>query len=130
MSRFRGTWDESGGVVSDVTCNDIVDPQRLRDRLICLTSVSKDVEGELHLIESERQVCDDRCETLKTDQVLRLAVTSHPPCDDSQVLDGRLAVRRFVTAFSQGSGLRRGVHTGEFVWDGAGARVTGTLSGE
>jgi hypothetical protein len=116
--------------MSDVTCADLSDAGVLADKVICLTEVSKDVKGELRRLDAERQVCEkDRCVTLKTDHTLVLEVTSHRPCDRVPALDGRFVVRRFVTAFADGNGLRRGLHTGAFTWIGAGLRVTGTMSG-
>jgi hypothetical protein len=116
--------------MSDVTCTDLTDARILGDRVICLTAVSKDVKGELRLLDAERQRCEtDRCETLKTDHLLVLEVMSHRPCDAVPALDGRFVVRRFVTAFADGSGTRRGLHTGEFAWIGNGLRLAGTMSG-
>jgi hypothetical protein len=116
--------------MSDVTCADLTDAKILGDRVICLTEVSKDVRGELRQLDAERQVCEkDRCVTLKTDHLLVLEVGSHRPCDKVPALDGRFVVRRFVSAFADGNGLRRGLHTGAFTWTGAGLRVAGTMSG-
>lgn len=116
--------------MSDVTCDDLADARILADKVICLTEVSKDVRGELRRLDAERQVCQgDRCVTLKTDHTLVLEVAAHRPCDRAPALDGRFVVRRFVTAFADGNGLRRGLHTGAFTWIGAGLRVSGTMSG-
>jgi hypothetical protein len=62
---------------------------------------------------------------------LKLEVPAHEPCDSraSNLLDGVLAVRRLVTAFVDGSGENRGLHTGAFDWVGSDAQVRGTLSG-
>lgn len=116
--------------MSDVTCADLSDPKVLADKVICLTEVSKDVRGELRQLDAERQVCEkDRCVTLKTDHTLVLEVGSHRPCDRVPALDGRFVVRRFVSAFADGNGTRRGLHTGAFTWIGAGLRVSGSMSG-
>ena len=37
----------------------------LSDRIVCLSAVSKDLEGELRLLESEKEECRERdCTTL------------------------------------------------------------------
>ena len=108
------------------------DASGLWERHACLTSISKDARGELRLLDSERQVCDERdCVTLKTDHVLKVEVSGHQPCDTKagSQLDGVLYVRQLVTAFADGTGEGRGPHTGRFVWAGSGVRVHGTLSG-
>lgn len=48
---------------------------------------------------------------------------------EAGLLDGVLAVRRLVTAFVDGSGENRGLHTGALEWIGSDAQVRGTLSG-
>ncbi|WP_103960053.1 hypothetical protein [Nonomuraea solani] len=67
-----------------------------------------------------------------------MLLRSHAPCDSSlgRRLDGTFEVRDLTTAFAQGSGMRRGVHAGDFVWhvgditftvfEGAGAPSPGT----
>lgn len=108
------------------------DPDALFDRRVCLDEVSKDLDGELYLIESQIQVCDQRdCRTLKTFHGLRLHVASHEPCDSelARQLDGTLVVRQLVTAFANGSGERRGTHKGRFRWHGDGLLAEGYLSG-
>jgi hypothetical protein len=109
------------------------DPRELRDLAFCMHPVSKDVRGELVLLDSDLQRCaEEECRTLKTDHLLTLEnVVAHEPCDGelSRLLDGRLVVRSLITAFADGSGERRGLHTGVFDWSGSGGRVRGTLSG-
>jgi len=108
------------------------DPRALWDRPICLNPVSKNVRGDLRLLERELQTCEpDDCRTLKTDHLLKVEVRGHEPCDSkaSELLDGVLNVRRLITAFMDGSGENRGLHTGAFDWIGDGARVRGTMSG-
>lgn len=96
--------------------------------------LSKDVDGELNLLDRERQECtteERTCKTLKTDHMLRARVVGHEPCDSEvgKRLDGDLVVRRLVTALVDGSGENRGTHTGTFRWRGDGLVVDGTLSG-
>jgi hypothetical protein len=113
-------------------CHCLDDPRELWQQKICLSSISKDVRGELHLLERKPETCDELdCRTLKTDHLLKVEVQSHEPCDSelARALDGVLYVRKLVTAFSDGSGERRGPHAGAFVWVGAGVRVAGTMAG-
>lgn len=108
------------------------DPRELWNNLVCLRPVSKNARGELRLLDRELQTCDDQdCRTLKTDHLLQVDVEAHDPCDSraSGPLDGVFFVRQLITAFADGSGEHRGLHTGEFRWAGGGARVRGTLSG-
>lgn len=107
------------------------DAVRLWKQRVCLAPVSKDLRGELHLLERELQECKESdCATLKTDHVLKVEVHGHEPCDSelSKLLDGRLVVRRLVHALD-GSGERRGMHAGGFRWVGVGAVVEGRLAG-
>jgi hypothetical protein len=112
-----------------LTC--LEDPAQLWARRVCLDPVSKDLRGEMRLLDRERQECDDRCLTLKTDHVLKLEVLSHERCDSEvgRRLDGTLFVRRLVTALAGGTGEGRGLHTGAFRWVGDGVLVEGRLSG-
>ena len=118
--------------MSDRTFGCLDDPRALWNRRVCLSPVSKNLRGELRLLERERQDCEElRCRTLKTDHLLRVDVTAHEPCDSEVggLLDGELFVRRLISALSDGTGEGRGLHTGEFRWVGAGALVEGSLSG-
>jgi hypothetical protein len=57
-------------------------PKSLRERELCLSEVSKNLEGELRLLESEREDCKTpKCRTLKTMHLLELDVKSHRPCE-------------------------------------------------
>jgi hypothetical protein len=108
------------------------DPRELWEQRICLHPVSKNVRGDLRLLDRDLQTCEkEDCRTLKTDHVLKVEVSAHQPCDSAAagLLDGVLFVRRLVTAFADGSGENRGLHTGRFDWVGGGARVRGELSG-
>jgi hypothetical protein len=107
-------------------------PRELWHQLVCLRPVSKNVRGDLRLLERELQSCEqDDCRTLKTDHLLKVEVRAHEPCDSeaSGLLDGDFIVRQLITGFLDGSGENRGLHTGAFDWVGGGARVRGSLSG-
>ena len=118
--------------MSDHASGCLEDARELWERRVCLEPVSKNLRGELKLLDRERQECEEpRCLTLKTDHLLRLEVQSHEPCDSElgRLLDGTLVVRRLVHALSNGTGEGRGLHTGEFQWAGADVRIAGQLSG-
>jgi len=118
--------------MSRVTCATLADPKQLWASPICLANVSKDVQGRLYLLDREVQPCDEQnCLTLKTEHALKVEVVSHERCDSevARRLDGVFLVRDLVTAFTDGSGMNRGVHAGAFMWRGDGLVVNGTLSG-
>jgi hypothetical protein len=84
----------------------------LIDRIVCLSQLSKDLEGELALIESRKERCRERdCTTLETLHHLRLRVTRHDcDSDPAAVLDGTLSTGDLVHKFEDGEGNRRGIH--------------------
>jgi hypothetical protein len=103
----------------------------LSERIVCLSSLSKDLEGELRLLESEKEVCRERdCTTLETVHQIELRVSRHD-CDSDvgALLDGVLHSGDLVHKFEDGDGNRRGIHEGSFRWKGVGALATGTLQG-
>ena len=103
----------------------------LIDRIVCLSELSKDIEGELRLVEAEREKCPDlNCVTLETVHQLDLKVVAHD-CDSEagKLLDGRLNSGQLVHKYKDGDGNRRGVHEGPFRWRGVGALAVGTLQG-
>jgi hypothetical protein len=103
----------------------------LLDRVVCVSSLSKDLEGELGLVHSERERCRTlRCETLETLHHLKLDVRAHD-CDSevAKLLDGTLASGDLAHKFADADGMRRGVHEGTFRWSGQGIAATGTLRG-
>jgi hypothetical protein len=103
----------------------------LIDRVVCVTPLSKDLEGGLDLVHSERESCRRlRCKTLETQHHLKLRVTRHDcDADVAKVLDGTLASGDLVHKFADADGNRRGVHEGTFRWSGSGTLATGTLRG-
>jgi hypothetical protein len=103
----------------------------LIDRVVCLSELSKDLEGELRLLESEKERCKELdCTTLETVHQLELKVARHD-CDSDvgSLLDGTLHSGDLVHKFKDGDGNRRGVHEGTFRWRGRGTLATGTLTG-
>jgi hypothetical protein len=107
-------------------------PRALLERELCLSELSKNLEGDLRLLESEREDCaSPKCRTLKTMHLLELRVQSNRPCDSrpGRLLDGTFTVRDLTHAFARGDGNRRGVHAGSFRWRGRDILVTGGISG-
>lgn len=106
-------------------------PTDLLTAELCLDELSKDVRGDLHLVEARRHECrEEDCLTLTAEHLLRLELTSHA-CDSAlgALFNGRLVSKDLVSVFAAGSGNRRGMHTGTFVWQSATATVHGRLSG-
>jgi hypothetical protein len=120
--------------MSDTSCADLEDHRKLWQTRMCLFPVSKDLRGELQLIDSELQECNiQQCRTFKTEHMLTVDVVRNhrdERCDSNlaEGLNGRLVVCPLVTALID-DGENRGTHTGDFVWQGATARVEGVLSG-
>ena len=108
------------------------DPRQLWTREVCLAAVSKNLRGDLRLLDREREECEKpECRTLKTDHGLKVEVRSHEPCDSEagRQLDGTLFVRRLIHALADGTGEGRGLHTGAFRWVGAQVAIEGRMSG-
>jgi len=116
-------------ILQRVPCPD--DPQLLLEQRLCLSPLSKNLDGELGRPEPERRQCDDdpRCLTLTTRQTLKLGVTGNPPCDDDPAgLTGAIVVTDLVHVFDGDAG-RRGFHSGEFRWQSGRTLIFGRLSG-
>jgi hypothetical protein len=108
-----------------------VRPAELARAVLCLDELSKDVEGELILVDADREVCRTLdCVTLTSEHVIRAEVRSHA-CDSEigRLFDGRLSVKDLTTVFAHGTGLARGLHVGTFVWRTSAGVVQGRLSG-
>src|ERR1044072_8125324 len=106
-------------------------PEDLLAATVCLDDLSKDVRGELANLGAEERECSElECRTLVVEHSLELELGSHA-CDSKlgTLLDGRLSVRDLVTVFADGSGERRGMHTGAFRWRAAATLITGQLAG-
>lgn len=102
-------------------------------RHVCLSSFSKNVEGDLRLLHDEREKCAPlKCVTLKTEHFLTLKVIANKPCDSATGarLNGVFRVSDLAHAFENGDGNRRGYHGGDFRWNGQGGLIAvGTISG-
>jgi hypothetical protein len=112
------------------TCID--DPGTLLQKDWCVSPLSKDLSGNLHLADSKPHECTKpKCKTLKTVQQLTVKVVTHAPCDShaGTLLDGPLTIERLVTVFDTDA-THRGYHAGDFVWHGtAGITINGRMSG-
>jgi hypothetical protein len=108
------------------------DPAIILQKDWCVSALSKDLTGVLHLVDSKPHQCKvPACKTLKTVHQLKVKVATHAPCDSHTgvLLDGTIAVDKLVTVFDT-DGLHRGFHSGDFTWQGVpGLQVTGRMSG-
>jgi hypothetical protein len=103
----------------------------LLDRIVCVSPISKDLEGELALVHSDPETCEPlRCKTLQALHQLRLVVKPHA-CDSpaAGLLNGTLASGDLVHKFADADGTHRGVHEGTCTWTAPGLAATGTLRG-
>ena len=106
-------------------------PADLARAVLCLDELSKDVKGELIIVDADRDVCDKLdCVTLTSEHVIRAEVQSHA-CDSEigKLFDGRFSVKDLTTVFAHGTGMARGLHAGTFVWRTSVGVVQGRLSG-
>jgi hypothetical protein len=107
-------------------------PDDLRRDTECLSTVSKDLEGELLFIDAQVEECPELdCKSLVSLHAVKAGVGAHD-CDTElsrTVLDGTLVVRQLVTVFADGDGMSRGVHAGDFVWRNRGFVVQGRIQG-
>jgi hypothetical protein len=106
-------------------------PAELARAVLCLDELSKDVKGDLVIIDADVHECRElECKTLTVEQLLRVEVSSHL-CDSrlGTQFDGRITSRDLTTVFVNGSGMRRGMHTASFVWSTAAGIVQGRMSG-
>ncbi len=106
------------------------DPCKMLARTVCLSSVSKNIEGEAGSPEPERRQCEESgCLTLTTVQTLTLKLGSHQDCDSlGEALDGVIEVRDLVHVYD-GNGNERGFHSGRFRWESDLGLIFGELSG-
>jgi len=106
-------------------------PAELVKAVLCLDEISKNVNGDLVIVDADDHVCRKLdCKTLTVEHLLRVEISSHD-CDSKigSLLDGRLSSRDLTTVFVDGSGLRRGTHVGTFVWRTSVGTIQGRMSG-
>ena len=106
------------------------DPCTMLQHAVCVSAVSKDLEGEIGEARGDRRECrDPACVTLTTTQPLTLKLGSHSDCDSlGGLLDGVIEVRDLVHVY-EGDGNQRGFHSGSFRWESGVGLIFGHLSG-
>ena len=107
------------------------DPIAIFETRMCLNALSKNARGHFSHPDSDVQECGKpKCETLKTIQMLEMEVKGWK-CDSKlgSLFDGSIVVERFVGAYEDGDGNRRGIQSGDFRWTGSGVVAEGRLSG-
>jgi hypothetical protein len=106
-------------------------PAELARAVLCLDELSKNVEGELVIIFPRPRECPELdCKTLTVEHLLLVEAKSHS-CDSTlgKRFDGKFTSKDLTTVFVNGSGMRRGMHTGTFIWHTAAGTVQGRMSG-
>lgn len=106
------------------------DPCTMLARAVGLSSVSKDIEGDVGSPDAQRRECPEpRCGTLTTVQTLTLKLGSQQDCDShGGALDGLIEVRDLVHVYGS-NGNQRGFHSGQFRWESGIGLIFGELSG-
>jgi hypothetical protein len=112
-------------------------PTYILEQPMCLFPLSKETDperlGELRLVFTDEETCDDGCHTRKTIHQLELPLRSsnNDRCDSpkARLLDGRLQVCDLTHALADADFDGRGWHGGTFTWLGQRLVATGTLSG-
>jgi hypothetical protein len=92
--------------------------QDLLTGLFCLHEVSKDLDGELLVLDSKVKCCSDPgCQPLTLVQHISLRVGS-AACNSTlgAVLDGSLRIGDLTTVFTGPGEHFRGMHAGNFYW--------------
>lgn len=96
---------------------------------VCLTPLSRNLEGELGRPDNEIRKCRRRdCATLVGAQSLILKLADATDCDQLPALDGAVEVRDLVHVFDA-TGSDRGIHSGDFRWESSIGLIMGRLSG-
>ena len=95
---------------------------------VCLTQISKDLNGTLQVSKREPQICTGPgCETLKIFAAIQAQVTSHDPCDQHPELDSNLTGELLFAFQVREAG--RGLFLGQAEWrNDKGLVLPGTMS--
>lgn len=110
------------------------DPKTNWENKVCVTPISKNVEGKLVFREKREEKCEKptKCATLKTRHSLGLKLTSHQPCESKvgKLLNGTIGTSTLglVTVFDR-DGHGRGLHAGTISLGGTNFKGLGTMSG-
>jgi hypothetical protein len=110
------------------------DARTLISNTYCLQEISKNVEGEVTILDRIQKPCSNPpCETLTLIQHLHLILLSLAECDSTlgAILDGEMQVGNLTTVFTGLQEVLRGVHAADFYWKpyAGGAITAGTLQG-
>ena len=107
----------------------LTDPCTMLRRKVCLTPLSRNLEGELGEPDIEHRACrKPECVTLTSVQTLLLKLGDAEECDKLPDLQGAIEVRDLVHVFD-GDGTGRGMHSGEFRWQSSIGLIMGRLAG-
>jgi len=110
-------------------CGGLTDPCTMLRRKVCLTPLSRNLEGELGEPDIEHRACrKPECVTLTSVQTLLLKLGDAEECDKLPDLQGAIEVRDLVHVFD-GDGTGRGMHSGEFRWQSSIGLIMGRLAG-
>lgn len=108
------------------------DPAKIFEALMCLNALSKNARGEFSPADAGLQICEEpSCKTLKTVQVFKVEVFGNPRCDSAlgALFDGVFLVEQFISAYEDGDGNNRGMHSGDFRWESSSVVAEGRISG-
>jgi|GraSoiStandDraft_30_1057271.scaffolds.fasta_scaffold205268_3 hypothetical protein len=98
----------------------------------CLAEISKNIDGELVVLDRDQKTCPNPvCDSLTLVQSLRLNLHSNH-CNSSLggILEGMIRVWNLTTVFAGTKETLRGVHAGSFYWvPVGGGTIQGTLEG-
>jgi hypothetical protein len=108
------------------------DPATLERGTVCVSALSKDLEGGFTLRDSSNRSCRaPQCSTLMTIHDVTATASAYPPCDSrlAKIVGGPIRLRKLVTIFDLDA-THRGFHAAEFIWTGAtGVKINGRISG-
>jgi hypothetical protein len=111
-----------------------LDAAALRNNTYCLHEISKNIDGEVLVLDADQKTCPNpSCEPLTLVQYLDLTLRS-ADCDSNfgTILDGIMRVSNLTTVFTGPSERLRGVHAADFFyWKpfAGGGIGSGTLQG-
>jgi hypothetical protein len=107
-------------------------PGDIRCPRMCLYSISKDIKGELRVIDRVSEECGDpRCVTMKVIDFVQAEASSNKNCESDQgrYFNPELKIYDLTHAFVDGDPKRRGFHGGSFRLGGQAGIIDGTISG-
>jgi hypothetical protein len=111
----------------------VLDARTLISNSYCLQEISKDLQGEVTVLDRIQKTCGNpTCDTLTLIQHVHL-VQNPAQCDSElgRVLNGEIQVLNLTTVFTGLQEILRGVHAADFYWkpSAGGSIGPGTLQG-